>query len=119
CVVIAFLATISSGTYAVITSVSVIGLYFSYIIPVFLAWRSRGTGSEMPRGPWHLGRFSSAINLVAILWVVFITVILSIPDGMRAGKAIAGLTLLLSAWFAAIERHRFRGPHLVDSRESL
>lgn len=110
CVVVAFLATISSGTYAVVTSVSVIGLYFSYIIPVYLAWRARGTPSEPPRGPWHLGRFSSSINLAAILWVVFITVILSIPDGMRAGKAIAGLTILLSAWFAVSERHRFRGP---------
>ena len=110
CVAVAFLATISSGTYAVVTSVSVIGLYFSYIIPVYLTWRVRGTASEAPRGPWHLGRFGSSINLVAILWVVFITVILSIPDGMRAGKAIAGLTILLSLWYVLSERHRFHGP---------
>jgi amino acid transporter len=110
CVIVAFLATISSGTYAVVTSVSVIGLYFSYIIPVYLGWRARGTVSEAPRGPWHLGRFGSVINLVAILWVVFITVILSIPNGMLAGKAIAGLTILLSVWFAVFERRRFRGP---------
>src|SRR5438034_5647584 len=110
CVAVAFLATISSGTYAVVTSVSVIGLYFSYIIPVYLAWRLRGTASEAPRGPWHLGRFGSSINLVAIVWVVFITVILSIPDGMRAGKAIAGLTILLSGWYVLSERHRFHGP---------
>jgi hypothetical protein len=45
-----------------------------------------------------------------MLWVVFITAILSIPDGMRAGKTIAGLTILLSAWYAVSERHRFRGP---------
>ena len=110
CVIVAFLTTISSGTYAVVTSVSVIGLYFSYIIPVYLAWRARGTWSEAPRGPWHLGRFGSSINLVAILWVVFITVILSIPNGMLAGKAIAGLTILLSVWFVLFERRRFRGP---------
>jgi amino acid transporter len=110
CVVVAFVATISSGTYAVVTSVSVIGLYFSYIIPVYLAWRCRGTPAEAPRGPWHLGRFGSALNLIAILWVVFITAILSIPDGMRAGKTIAGLTILLGAWYVVSERHRFRGP---------
>jgi len=110
CVVVAFAATISSGTYAVVTSISVIGLYFSYIIPVYLAWRRRGTAAAAPHGPWHLGRLGSAINLVAILWVIFITGILSIPDNMRAGKTIAGLTILLAAWYLLSERHRFRGP---------
>ena len=110
CVIVAFVATIGSGTYAVVTSVSVIGLYFSYIIPVYLAWRLRGTPAEAPRGPWHLGRFGSSLNLIAMLWVLFITAILSIPDGMRAGKTIAGLTILLSGWYVVSERHRFRGP---------
>ncbi len=45
-----------------------------------------------------------------MLWVVFITVILAIPDNMRAGKTIAGLTVALSAWYLLTERHRFRGP---------
>jgi hypothetical protein len=65
---------------------------------------------EVPRGPWHLGRFGSAINLIAMLWVVFITIILAIPDHMRAGKTIVGLTVALSAWYFFAERHRFRGP---------
>jgi amino acid transporter len=115
-VVIAVVATLSSGAYAVVTSISVIGLYFSYIIPVYLAWRARGTATETPRGPWHLGRYGWTINLVAILWVLFITVILSIPDNMRAGKAIAGLTLLLSAWYVIHERTRFPGPALASSQ---
>ncbi len=110
CVGVAFLATLSSGTYAVVTSISVIGLYFSYIIPVYLAWRVRGTSAEAPHGPWHLGRFGAPINLVAIVWVIFITVILSVPEGMRAGKTMAGLTILLGAWYLAAERHRFKGP---------
>ncbi|PYR20644.1 MAG: amino acid transporter, partial [Acidobacteria bacterium] len=104
--VVAFVATISSGTYAVVTSIGVIGLYFSYIVPVYLAWRARGSAAETPRGPWHLGRFGSAINLVAILWVVFITMILAIPDNSRAGKTMAVLTVLLSAWYLLAERHR-------------
>jgi amino acid transporter len=102
----------------VVTSVSVIGLYLSYIIPVYLAWRLRGTASEAPRGPWHLGRFGSSINLIAILWVVFITVILSIPDGLRAGKTIAGLTILLGAWYGLYERHRFHGPAWAAQQSS-
>jgi amino acid transporter len=107
---VAFVATMSSGTYAVVTSISVIGLYFSYIIPVYLAWRRRGTAADPAHGPWHLGRFGASVNLVAIAWVIFITVILSIPDNMRAGKTIAGLTILLGAWWIVSERHRFQGP---------
>jgi len=109
-VVVAFVATISSGTYAVVTSLSVIGLYVSYIVPVYLAWRTRGSAMEVARGPWHLGRYGSAVNVVAMIWVAFITVILAIPDDMRAGKTIAGLTLALSGWYLLAERHRFQGP---------
>ena len=109
-VAIAFLATISSGTYAVVTSLSVIGLYVSYVVPVWLAWRARGSAAAVARGPWHLGRFGSAINVVAMSWVAFITVILAMPDDMRAGKTIAGLTIALGAWYLVAERHRFQGP---------
>jgi amino acid transporter len=109
-VVVAVAATVSGGAYAVVTSISVIGLYFSYIIPVFLAWRARGTDREVARGPWHLGRLASIVNLVAMLWVIFISVILSIPDDLRAGKAMLGLTVLLAVWYLTHERRRFRGP---------
>ena len=113
-VVVAFVATISSGTYAVVASISVIGLYVSYIVPVYLTWRARGSATEVPRGPWHLGRFGSPVNLVAMLWVGFITVILAIPDNMRAGKTIVSLTVVLSAWYLLAERHRFRGPAWIS-----
>jgi amino acid transporter len=109
-VAIAFVATISSGTYAVVTSLSVIGLYVSYIVPVWLAWRARGSAAELVRGSWHLGRFGSAINIVAMIWVAFITMVLMVPDEMRAGKTIAGLAAALSVWYFLAERHRFRGP---------
>ena len=109
-VAVAFVATISSGTYAVVTSISVIGLYVSYIIPVFLGWRARGSATAVARGPWHLGRFGPALNIIAMLWVAFITLILAIPDDMRAGKTVVGLAVVLSVWYLAAERRRFRGP---------
>ena len=117
-VIAALLAAVYSGAYPVITSISVIGLYFSYVIPVFLSWRAGRKGTPGERGPWHLGRYSLIINLIAILWVVFISVILSLPDNMRAGKTIAAFTLLLCLWYAARERRRFPGPAwLADKAE--
>lgn len=111
CVAVAFAAVLYSDAYPVITSISVIGLYFSYIIPVILAFRAKRTdATSLPKGPWHLGRYSSAINLIAILWVAFISVILSLPDELRAGKAIASVTVLLVLWYAVSERRRFKGP---------
>jgi amino acid transporter len=109
-VVVAFFATISAGTYAVVTSISVIGLYFSYIIPVYLASRARSRGQPVPRGPWHLGRVGPVVNIVAIVWVIFISIVLSIPDGLRAGKTMAALTALLFVWYVVSERRRFKGP---------
>lgn len=110
CVAAAFLAAVSSGAYSVVTSISVIGLYFSYIIPVFLFWRTRGTERQIEKGPWHLGRCGAVVNGIAILWVLFISIILSQPDNLRAGKAVGAVTVLLVLWYALWERQRFRGP---------
>jgi len=97
-VAVALAATISQGAYCVVTSISVIGLYLAYIAPVYLAWRARGSAVEVPRGPWHLGRFGAPINVIAMAWVFFITIILAIPDDVRAGKTMVGLTAALGAW---------------------
>jgi amino acid transporter len=110
CVAVAFLAAVYSGAYSVVTSISVIGLYFSYIIPVFLALRAKRTAARLERGPWHLGRYGTAVNLIAVAWVAFISVILSLPDDVRAGKTIAAVTALLGLWYWFSERRRFKGP---------
>ena len=110
CVVLGFLAAVYSGAYAVITSISTIGLYLSYIIPVWLHWRARGTAQELVPGPWRLGRWSRIVNLLAMLWVVFLCVILSIPDDYRAGKSLLGVLLLLGLWYFLRERKHFEGP---------
>jgi amino acid transporter len=109
-IAIAFLAAVYSGAYAVVTSISTIGLYLSYVIPVYLLWRVRGTPRDIARGPWHLGRFGATINTIAMLWVIFLSVVLSVPDGMRAGKSILALTVVLAVWYGLAERRRFRGP---------
>jgi amino acid transporter len=109
-IAIAFLAAVYSGAYAVVTSISTIGLYLSYVIPVYLLWRVRGTPRDIARGPWHLGRFGATINAIAIIWVIFLSVVLSVPDGMRAGKSILALTVVLAVWYGLAERRRFMGP---------
>lgn len=110
CVLVAFAASVYSGAYTVVTSISVLGLYLSYIIPVVLSWRLRRKNQPIDRGPWHLGRFSPAVNLTAIVWVAFISVVLSLPDKVLPGRTILALIAILAVWYALSERHRFQGP---------
>jgi amino acid transporter len=110
CVVAAFAAAIYSGAYAVVTSISTIGLYLSYIIPVVLLVAARNKGQNIERGPWHLGNYSFFINVIAIVWVVFLCIVLSIPDNQRTGKTLLAVTLLLGLWYGLHERKRFAGP---------
>jgi amino acid transporter len=103
----AFAVAIYSGAYSVVTSISTIGLYLSYIIPVYLGWRARRAHRWQERGPWHLGRYSDAVNLAALGWTVFICVMLVMPPNQRAGATMLGLTVGLVLWYVAGERERF------------
>ncbi len=96
-----------NNNYAIVTSISTIGLYLSYIIPVFLHVRAK---QKLTRGPWHLGNYSLVINVIAIAWVIFLSIVLSIPDNNRAGKTLIAVTLLLALWYGLYERKRFAGP---------
>jgi amino acid transporter len=106
CAIAAFLALVYSGAYAVVTSISAIGLYISYVIPVALRLRT----GKIERGPWHLGRYSKAINIMAVLWVIFLSAILSLADIIRTGLSILAVTIALALWYRLRERRRFKGP---------
>jgi amino acid transporter len=95
--VLAFGAMVYSGAYSVVTSISVVGFYLSYIIPVYLGWRKKSLWFSK-RGPWHLGKTSNTINVLALIWTVAICTIMVMPPNSRAGWGIAavmGVLLLL------------------------
>ncbi|MGH9433177.1 MAG: amino acid permease [Terriglobia bacterium] len=102
----AFAISIYSGAYSVVTSISTVGLYVAYAIPVVLGYRARRQGSWTERGPWNLGSFSPAVNLIAILWTVFICIILMMPPNLLAGKTLAGFFAALLIWYGLSERHK-------------
>ena len=85
CAFAAFLAGVPSlreaggfpATFFAIVSIGVIGLYISYVIPVFLRLRQ---GADFQVGPWHLGKWGPLIGWVAVVWVVFISIICLLPQ---------------------------------------
>ena len=52
----------NSTAYAAVTSIAVIGLYVAYVLPTFLRLR---LGLGFQPGPWHLGRWSRPIGIIA------------------------------------------------------
>ena len=114
----------NSTAYAAVTSIAVIGLYVAYVLPTFLRLR---LGSAFVRGPWHLGRWSRPIGIIACVWVVFITVLFMLPTvnpitwdnfnytvfAVVAVIGFAGIYWLVSA------RKWFTGPKVQGSAEEM
>jgi amino acid transporter len=111
-VITAFVALIWSGAYSVVTSISTIGLYFSYAMPIYLKWRARRSSVWQAFPGWNLGRYSISINVLAIGWTVFMCIVLVLPPNELSGKTIAGASALLALWYWVSERNRYRGPSI-------
>ena len=58
-----------------LTGICVVGLYISYIIPVFLRRRN----PDFEPGPWNLGSCVPLIGWAAVAWVVLVGVVFCAP----------------------------------------
>jgi amino acid transporter len=114
----------NATAYAAVTSIAVIGLYIAYVLPTFLRLRQ---GDSFERGPWHLGRWSRPIGIVAVIWVAFITVLFMLPTASPVEASnfnytpLAVLVVLGFAgiWWLVSARHWFTGPKVQGSPEEL
>ncbi len=108
--------------FLAVTSISVIGLYIAYIIPVFLRWRMR---DKFEAGPWTLGAKYKWINLIAIVWVILCVIIFSLPFTPAAVPFSSSFSwsafnyaplvtiVVLAAvaiWYLTSARKTFKGP---------
>ncbi|HEY3364349.1 MAG TPA: amino acid permease [Symbiobacteriaceae bacterium] len=120
-VVVAFLFAVWADAYSVITSVSVVALYVSYLIPVALKliWQAKGQWKQEHFGPWNLGSWSPVVNVISMIWGVIVTILFVVPPNEKAGYAMGGsLVFLLIYWFA-FEKNRFQGPRAIGAEEEL
>lgn len=118
-VALAFAIGLYSRAFTVIASISTIGLYVSYIIPVALVLRARGRGEWKDLGPWNLGRWGWAVNAGAVAWVAFISVLFVAPPNQQTGYTFAALVLALAVYWLGWARGRFGGPRRVGTEEEL
>ncbi|WP_106186774.1 amino acid permease [Umezawaea tangerina] len=110
--------------YAAVTSIAVIGLYIAYVMPTLLRLLQ---GDRFQRGPWHLGRWSKPIGVVAVVWVVFISVLFMLPQASPVTAKsfnytpIAVLVVLgfAGVWWLVSARKWFTGPKVQGTPEEL
>lgn len=113
-IVLASPALFNFTAYLAVTSIAVIGLYISYVVPVFL----RVTNPHFEQGVWNLGRWSKPIGWVAVGWVAFIVVLFMLPPAYPvtwttfnyAPVAVAVVLLGAGGWWVLSARKWFTGP---------
>ncbi|TFY61509.1 hypothetical protein EVJ58_g4467 [Rhodofomes roseus] len=105
----------SSVAFSAATSISTIGLYVSYGIPIALRVLY---ASRFVRGPFHLGAFSFPVAITAVAWICFITVAFVLPqenpvDSQTLNYAVVAVGIVvvysLGSWFLSA-RKWFTGP---------
>ena len=109
----ALLIALYARAYEAITSLSVIALYLSYGLPILCSLRGKPR-----RGPWHLGRFSTPLRIVALLWILFCAVLFVLPPNELAGYMAAACIVLLVAYWLFYMRKRFKGPPTPEATVS-
>ena len=113
--------------YFAVTSVAVIGLYIAYVIPTFLRLRA---GDAFVPGRWNLGKWSKPVGTIAVVWVIFICIMLMMPQFAPAGGKLidflnyAPVAVLIVIGFAGVywmvsARKWFKGPKVMGTSEEL
>ena len=114
----------NSAAYAAVTSIAVIGLYIAYVTPTYLRLRQ---GENFKRGPWNLGRWSYVVGWIAVIWVVFITILFILPTAypIHVGNfnytivAVAVVLGFAGIYWAVSAKNWFKGPKVQGTAEEL
>lgn len=113
CIAINLIGLGSYSAIAAIFNVCAIALDWSYCIPIIskVLYTKRliaeGEGQGFTPGPWNLGRFSWYINVWAVVWTFFVSIVFVFPtllpvtpENMNYAIVIlAGISLF--AWYAS------------------
>jgi hypothetical protein len=117
--------------YYVGTGIAVAGLYIAFILPVILRYRM---GDAFEPGAWSLGRHYKWIDLVAIAWVILVTVLFFLPpyrvsfwgqegfswEFVNYAPLLVGFVLIaVGSWYVLSARKWFKGPVRMGTEEEL
>lgn len=98
----------SDAAFNALTSLSLVGHYASYLLPITLVALRRFGKREIPWGPWTLGSWGLPINLFAMLYSLILIIFMVFPpfqpvtvENMNYASLMFGSVMLLSIalWF--------------------
>ena len=116
--ILAVLLCLYASAYFVVTSISTITLYLAYMFPVYLNWRNkrRGKGEFTTKNtaPWYLGGWGPLLNVVCILWCIFLAIIFSLPPNELVLWTMVALTVGMFLYWQLDAKRRFQGPTKAD-----
>jgi choline transport protein len=112
----------STTAFNALVSLSTLGLYCSYGIPILIFAIRRFNGDDrIEFGPWNLGRAGFAINVVAIVFCIFLVIFMSFPTELPVTAnnmnyasvlftAVIGFALV---YYFVAGKKRYTGPVVV------
>jgi len=119
--VIAFLLTVYAAAYYVVTSISTIALYLAYGIPIYLNWRNKrkkqGEYTTPETAPWYLGKWGPFINVIAFIWIGFITILFILPPNELTLWTMVALGIFMVIYWQLGPKHWFEGPKKASEEE--
>jgi amino acid transporter len=121
--VLAIPTVINFVAYTAITSITTIGLYIAYGIPILLRLFSK----DFQPGPWSLGRWGKPLAVIAVIWIVLISILFMLPTispitivtfNYTPVVVLGALIILVICWMVNV-RHWFKGPHAQGSMAQI
>ncbi|MFC1435355.1 amino acid permease [Streptacidiphilus sp. N1-3] len=112
----------SPVAYGAITAINVVGITPAYAIPIALRLRR---GKSFEPGPWSLGRWSVPLNVFAVVWVAFVTVLVCLPQSAPVTRTTANyapvalaVALAISGVWWLVGRRSYVPPQVASPRQA-
>ena len=108
----------SSTAFNGIISITLVGQYISYVLPIILMVMRRFGKKHIPFGPWTLGRYGLPINCCSIIFSMVVIIFMVFPpyqpvsaQNMNYASVVLGTAIMISAvsWFT-VGRKVYAGP---------
>ncbi len=119
--ILAVLICMYSAAYFVVTSISTITLYLAYGIPIYLNWRNKrrkkGEYTTPKTAPWSMKAWGPFVNVVSIIWIIFITILFCLPPNELVLWTMVLLVVGLVLYWQLYAKRHFTGPRATAEEE--